>query len=155
MNNQNISANEKNLLIIGNDGENIAKSNYWGSEIERAGKFFLSLNSGAYRLLWPRCRKGYIREMKTAKEVVISLTPQSTEAGGMVEILFDDHTPSPFVLYTSTLGVDRLATPAGILQLKFSLWSADFAGKPVCKFRRPCFIRVVSGLPCLQPVKQD
>jgi hypothetical protein len=51
------------LLRIDNDGPRILACNFWGSEVERAGKLYVSLNAGAFRLLVPAAVQSFPRRM--------------------------------------------------------------------------------------------
>ena len=42
------------ILKFENDGPLIVASNYWESEMAAAGKLYVSINAGCFRLLVPR-----------------------------------------------------------------------------------------------------
>lgn len=92
--------------MIGNKGQQIVNTNYWESEYARQGLFYLSWNAGAGRLLIPDDQKSIIREMKTAKMVIVSRGEwQGKDA---LELLFEDHSDNPFVINLVTEQTDRL-----------------------------------------------
>lgn len=139
------------LLTIGNDGSSIHSTNYWGSELEADGRFFMSLNAGTFRLLLPRGSECAIDEMKAAKNVVISrgVWPRAGLSDG-VEILFDDRTSAPFALFSGVNGCDRLPSDSEQGKCGFTVWTW-MAGSPECRITRPCWYRRVPSIPCLKP----
>lgn len=140
------------FFTVENDGQKIISTNYWESDYAKNGYYFLSLNAGCYRLLVPKNRRDQVKEMKTAKEVVISrgsamsMMPPKHDA---FEILFEDGTDSPFVLTISHEQMDRV--PAD----KDLGWKGTFAvyeelTEPVLRFERT-YYRKVKSLPYLKP----
>ena len=96
-------------LWVENDGQAIRRTNYWQMPYNRAGKFFLSINAGAFRLLVPTSQEGVLRELRTATHAVISFGPMpSMQNADMFELLFDDGTDDPFSLHLSAQAADRL-----------------------------------------------
>lgn len=90
------------ILQISNHGPLITRTNYWGSEHERAGKIIASVNAGAVRLLIPRKHAEIIGDLRTAKQVIISRGPWPAErVDDAVELLFDDGTLNPFAFHLS------------------------------------------------------
>jgi hypothetical protein len=108
-------------LTITNNGPEIASTNFWETPHAHAGKVFLSLNAGCFRLLLPEDLEDQLAEMRTARNVVISRGPWP--GGGKadaIEVLFDDGTDSPLAIHIGTEQVDQLPLDSD-------------AGKP-CKF---------------------
>lgn len=133
-----------------NDGQLILQSTYWGSQMECEGFYWLSPNAGAFRLMAPGAQDENIAEMRTAMEVVISRGPwpdRNRDDG--IELLFDDHSQSPFALYLAIEQCERLpaAGDAGH-QFVFALWTGP---TPMKVFECACFYRLVEKIPCLQP----
>jgi hypothetical protein len=95
------------MIIIANKGQAIESTNFYDSEHAAAGFFFLSWNAGAARLLVPDAQKPALREMKTGKFVVISRGPFET-GKDMLELMFEDHSDSPFCLHIGVDQCDRL-----------------------------------------------
>ena len=52
-----------NVLVVENDGPEIVATNYWELPAAAAGKFLVSVNAGAFRLL--KVRRGYRRFQAT------------------------------------------------------------------------------------------
>lgn len=97
-----------NFFTFSNRGQAILETNYWDSERAQKGLAFLSWNAGAARLLVPDSLKPAIKEMKTAKYVIISRekwTDQNNRDG--LEILFEDNSPSPYCLHITAEQSDR------------------------------------------------
>jgi hypothetical protein len=62
-----------NVLTFENDGPLIVASNYWESEIAAAGKLYLTMNAGCFRLLVPQIQRAIISDMRPgSKHFVVS-----------------------------------------------------------------------------------
>ena len=48
------------MIMIGNDGPLIARTNYFETELAKNGYFYLSWNAGAARLLVPESQNAFI-----------------------------------------------------------------------------------------------
>lgn len=140
----------KNTILIGNKGPRITTTNYWGSSLEAAGIFYVSVNAGAIRLLVPRGFEDEVEEMKTAKQVVVS-RGMDTQNGNKdsLEILFDDHSDDPFVIFSPIEACDRPFTEEGPLT-EFTVWTLK-NGFPKCRITRRGVYRKVDFLPCMDP----
>ena len=136
------------MLVIQNKGQAIASTNYWDSPQAKEGFFFLSWNAGAARLLVPDSQKAQIREMRSARYVIISRGPCNMEDGGEgLELLFEDHSDSPYCIQMMAEQSDRLIQEqdqGGDLCL--SVWTR---GGMKCRF--PAKYRRVQSIPCLEP----
>jgi hypothetical protein len=136
------------MLKITNNGPELADTNYWDSEHAAAGLFFLTWNAGAGRLLVPDSRMADLKEMRTAQYVIVSRGPwpERKKAEG-IELLFEDHSNSPYCLHLSIEQTDRLLPD--IEQgggFKVVAWTrkgraAEWPGK----------YRKVPKIPCLEP----
>lgn len=137
----------KQWIQIGNRGQAIAKTNYFDLELAQRGLFYLSWNAGAGRLLVPDSQKPAVSEMRSAKYVIVSRGPW-LERGGVdaLELLFEDHSDTPYVLTLSQDSCDRIL-PAGDQGGGFyiSVWTRG--GQ---KLRLPGRYREVAALPCLE-----
>ncbi|WP_246538678.1 hypothetical protein [Nissabacter archeti] len=60
------------MITFQNDGQLIAWTNYWQSELAIKGFFFLSWNAGAARLLIPDVHQGLLRETTGTEFVIIT-----------------------------------------------------------------------------------
>lgn len=92
-------------LYVANEGQKLAKTNFWESEYNAKGLFYLTWNAGAARLLVPSGHRSMISEMKTGKLVVITRGLYQGKEG--IELLFDDDSDSPFHLILSAEQCDR------------------------------------------------
>ena len=100
---------KNNLLTIENNGAEIAATNYFESEYAIAGKVYLSVNAGVFRLLLPDNQIHMLEEISTGKEVVISIGKWPEAAKQIAfELMFDDHSDSPFCLHFGSEQVDRV-----------------------------------------------
>lgn len=97
------------MIMVSNDGPRITSTNFWQTAVNSKGFFYLSSNAGAYRLLVPKSREASIPDMLAGKEVIITKGHDSHFQREMVEILFDDHTATPFSLYLSVEQTDNRA----------------------------------------------
>ena len=136
-------------LTIENDGPEIVASNFWDSEMARHGYFFLSINSGAARLLIPDSRISEVKEMETGKLVILSRGLWIKKANAL-EILFEDGTEEPYSMHLGPEQLDRLIPPSESgRDLTFSAWSRN----AIRLFERPAKFRMVKKLPCLESWK--
>lgn len=62
--------------------------------------FLASVNAGVLRILTPTChRQAFLREAATAKEVIVSRGFWPIAGDDGIEILFDDHSETPYALH--------------------------------------------------------
>lgn len=137
------------IIVIKNDGPEITETNYFETANARRGALYLSVNAGAFRLLVPRSMEGEIREFETAREIVVSRGPRpDVGQRDAIEILFDDHTPTPYAVHIGANQVDRMpaASDAG-REFDFSVW----VDGPRCVLRSRCTYRAVKHLPWMKP----
>jgi hypothetical protein len=142
------------LLRIDNDGPRILATNHWGSAVERAGKFSVSLNAGAFRLLVPASHEHIVSEMATGVGVAVRRGPwRALRLADAFEILFDDGTPDPFVLPLTPESFGRLPAPGDVAgRLVFSVWTRPRGGdRPRLALERPCRYRLSKRPPDLRP----
>jgi hypothetical protein len=139
------------MLFINNNGPDIQNTNYFQSEYAKRGIFYVSVNASAFRLLVPPQYEQAIPEFLTAQQVIISRGPwQEKGRKDAIEIMFDDHTDSPYALHFGTEQIDRLppATDAG-KNWTFSAW-VNGRLSPVCAFRAKCYYRIVPKIPYME-----
>lgn len=134
-------------LTISNAGPLIIETNYWSTHQAAEGYYYVSLNSGAFRLLVPNgCDS--LADMRAAKHVVIThgvikkLWMNNLKKGDeMLEIMFEDDSDSPFVLYVSVNQLDRLPSSNDVDQwFEFTAWE-NRRGKPHKVMSKRCFYR--------------
>lgn len=138
------------LIEISNHGPLITSTNYWDSELARAGKLFVSVNAGAIRVLLPPAAYDWLSDMRMGRECVLSRGPwpeQRIDEG--IEIMWDDGSDSPFALHLTPNSFDLLpAEPELGREWVLSVWTAK-DGKPHKAMDRKCHWRRVERIPCL------
>lgn len=133
------------MITIANDGPLIKHTNYWQSSYFHSGYAFLTWNVGTARLLLPDTLKPGLRDMATAKHVVIShgaLVHAGARDG--LEILFEDYSDEP---YSLTMGIeltDRVPSAAMLEDFTLAIWT-----RGGLKQRHPAKFRRVDQLPCM------
>lgn len=98
-----------NFLRIDNHGPLIVSTDYWGSDLARAGKVFCSVNGSAIRVLLPPALYSTLADMRQARECVLSRGPWPAERKPEgVEIMWDDGSDAPFALHLTPESFDLL-----------------------------------------------
>jgi hypothetical protein len=131
------------LLIIDNNGPEIAYTNYFDTKAAEAGYTYLSTNAGVFRLLIADKMIFEINDWWKAREVIISRGPWTSEGKpDALEIMFEDYTNAP-CLHIMPEQVDRMpidddqdqqGTPP---RWKLAVWTRH--GKMLelpCRYRR-------------------
>lgn len=133
-------------LTIENRGQAIVRTNYWDSEPARAGFVYLSWNAGAGRLLLPDAVKDHLREMRSARYVIVSRGPWLEQgAREALELLFEDGSDEPYVVTLVAEQCDRLL-PDSDQGGGFAITVWTRGGE---KLRLPGKYRKVAALPCM------
>jgi hypothetical protein len=139
-------------LFIENDGPVITTTNFWRTEMARAGKFYLSTNAGAFRLLVPPQHTGVLKDMRGARACVVSRGPYPGMGPDMLELLFDDGSQDPFSLHLSPGAVDRMPTDQdSAYTWTLSVWTHRVGHAATKALEVPCHYRRVPRLPDLRP----
>lgn len=141
--------------ITTNHGAMLLDSDYFGSEAEDSGKFMVSVNAGAVRLLWPRSRRREIDDMRPAQYVIITRGEWGAAPGGPadgMELLWEDNGPAPYCLHmTATSVLDMWPGPPEAGRewvVTVWMWRKD---EPAKILDRPAFWRA-AAIPCLTPL---
>jgi hypothetical protein len=156
---------QRQMITIHNRGPLIVATNYWESELAKAGKIFCSVNAGAIRVLLPPLGYRHVEDMRG--ECVLSRGPwPELDLPEAVEILWDDGSPDPFVLHLSPESFDVLpAQPEPDREWVISVWvyhgellnEVEFQGslRPHNGFgkvlEQVCHWRRVEKIPCMLP----
>jgi hypothetical protein len=140
------------MILTENHGPLILSSNYWGSEMERANKRYVSVDAGAVRLLMPASLRHEIEEMRSAQYVVLSRGPwPNAGLPDAVEFLFEDGTDSPFAIQLSPESFEMIpAEPPEGREWVLSVWDLK-KGKAHKALERRCHWRRVPKIPWLKP----
>lgn len=141
-------------LVISNDGKDLIATNYWEHNMAKKGLFFLSTNAGAFRLLTPENSEDTIAEMKTGRYCIISISPSnSTEYRYLVELLFEDHTQTPYY-FTFTSNQMGPLFPCKEEDGKWFVLSVWTKGcKKVLEMK--AYLRFVDRIPYLKPLGKE
>lgn len=136
------------MLIIENRGQAITRTNYWDSEHAARGFVYLTWNARAGRVLLPDAAKPMLREMRGAREVIVSRGPWPEQGGrDALELLFEDGSDAPFCVHLAAEQCDRLLPDrdqgGGFV---VTVWTRG--GE---KLRLPGRYRTVAAIPCLAP----
>jgi len=135
------------MIYIENDGQAIAATDYWESEMNARGLIAISMNAGAFRILVPDSMVSQVADMRTARDVIVSKGKyQSRQA---YEILLDDHTDNPYSLLLDARQFASLqpADSEHGKEVRISVWVRG----PQRVLDMPARFRVVRRLPCLRP----
>ena len=130
---------------------NTASTNYWDTDFAEKGALFLSWNAGAARLLVPDQQIESIREMRTAKNVVISFGPFFGPGGPeALELLFEDESESPFIVTMGMNQTDRPPLKPSSNSFPFTVWT-----RKGLRLRRMAKTRVVPRIPWAERWSDD
>lgn len=107
------------MILIDNNGRDIASTNFWQSEHALRGLCYLSGNDGAWRLLVPAASQYMLDEMRTGERAIIE---PSIRNPACWDIVFDDGSDAPFSLSLDKRMVDRSMSPGDCV---LTVWTAD------------------------------
>jgi hypothetical protein len=140
------------MIEVHNHGPLIVATNYWDSDLARAGKVYVSVNAGAIRVLLPPAHYGALADMRAASECVLSRGPWPAEGRReAVEIMWDDGSSAPFTMHVTPESFDALpGEPEPGREWICSVWTAK-DGRPHKALERICHWRRVLHIPCLAP----
>lgn len=91
------------IIQITNNKTEIINTNYFESLLNKHGKFYVSINAGAFRLLIPDV---YLNTME--KELPLAQKMVITRDSTMFNILFEDYSETPYQIQLSSNSFDRL-----------------------------------------------
>jgi hypothetical protein len=140
-------------LVIHNHGPLIVATNYWELPPIPGEQLLVSLNAGAFRVLLRPEAEPCLEDMRAARECVVSRGPWPTQGlADAIEILFDDHSDSPFALHLQIESFDHLPldSDAG-KEWVLSVWTHPRRTRPHKALERPCWYRRVPRIPWLKP----
>lgn len=142
-------------IEIKNDGPLIIGSNYWDTETARAGKIYLTINAGAFRLLLPDAKRSELPDMRRgAKHIVLSiLSPDKWEDGKFcAEFMIEDGSTNPYAIHLSPAAIDRkpIADDVGKEWIA-TIWQRK-NGRIHKALERPAYAQIVPSLPWLKKI---
>jgi hypothetical protein len=140
------------FISIVNDGADVLSTNYWDSDLARAGKLFCSVNGGAIRVLLPRGLDSFIYDLVVARECVVSRGPwPEQDCADAVEIMWDDGSERSFAVQLTPASFDALpGEPPPGREWRISVWVCS-GGAPLRFDESACRWRRVERIPCLLP----
>ena len=111
------------------------------------GLVAISMNAGAFRILLPDSMVDQVVDMQTARDIVVS--KGKCQGKQAYEILFDDHTDTPYSLLLDARQFASLqpADSEHGKEVRISVWVRG--SQRVLDM--PARFRVVPRLPCLRP----
>lgn len=97
------------MFEIRNQGQRIIETSYWDTEHAQRGYLYLSWNASCARVLVPDVAKPILRELKSAREVIVSRGPWIDQGGReAIELLWEDDSDAPFAVQLVSEQCDRL-----------------------------------------------
>lgn len=139
----------KPYIRIANNGPEIAAINFWDPEIG-AQNYAFSVNAGCLRLLVPNCHTPCLPDMVGCEYVVASIIKKIQPKKFAIELLFEDHTQTPFSIHMcpgTCLGLFPLAENSKVAR-KMAIWTEGL--NKVAEL--PIYSRDVPKLPWLKPL---
>ena len=135
------------MLTIQNDRNKIISTNYWASELNSKGLYYISINAGTFRILVPDIYEDLKSEFETGKDIII--TTGKEQGSDAVEILFDDHSSDPFRLLVDQQQLDRIP-----INKDYNKFHSLLMYTKDCKLilSSKVYLRKVKNLPCLKPL---
>lgn len=132
-----------------NSGPELVSTNFWDDEIG-ARKYAFSVNAGCLRLLVPNCHTPSIPDMTGCEYVVASIPKKIRLMSFAIELLFEDHTQTPFSIHMcpeACLSLFPLAENSKVPR-KMAIWTEGL--NKVAEL--PIYSRDVPRLPWLKPL---
>jgi hypothetical protein len=87
-----------NVMIIDPKGSNDKFVNYWDSSLQKDGFCFLVWNGRGVQLQVPDAMRSMMEEWSAASSVFLSFGRSKRHNRDLVEVVFEDHSSSPYVL---------------------------------------------------------
>lgn len=139
----------KPWIITKNDGPELVFTNFWDAEIG-AQNYAFSVNAGCLRLLVPNCHTPSLPDMMECEYVVASILKKIRLKAFAIELLFEDHSQTPFSIHMcpeACLSLFPLAENSKVPR-KMTIWTEGL--NKVAEL--PIFSRDVPRLPWLKPL---
>jgi hypothetical protein len=140
------------MVQFGVDGFPI-DTTYWNTDVCAKGLFYLVRNSNKYFLFIPEGRYDILKEMDTAKSIVITRGNYNGK-DDCFEVMFDDTSDNPYMIILQDEQFSRITSPLE------EGWNGTFyiySGKleEYNRFFSYVYYRIEDNLPCLQPVEEQ
>lgn len=142
-------------IFIENSAGDILSSNYWDLEESARGFIFCSPNAGTIRVLVPE-KQDVSDWITRCKYVIYSRGPMDLRTGQrLTELLFEDHSDSPFSLQLGSSSWMTLpADPGPDKFWRISIWTRRDA-RPTQVWQGKCYWRSVPRIPWLKPLQKQ
>ena len=133
------------MISISNAGADIASTNYFDTPNASAGRYFVSWNASAARILVPDSLVKNLDEMHTGHTCIISRGKWN--GIDALEFMFEDDSEAPYALHLGLGRMDRSIANDG-KPFRVTVWTSkgkagDWEGK----------YRVVNKIPCMKSWK--
>jgi len=140
-------------LTISHDGPEMLATNYWQSELARAGKVYLSTHAGCFRLPLPPQHVGAVRAIRMALGCVVWRGPSpARHVPDALELLCDDGHETPCSLPLSLEAIDRMPLNQDRRQpWTLAVWPHRVGPTGRKVLETPCHDRRVRQLPDVRP----
>jgi hypothetical protein len=140
------------MIHIENHGPLITATDFWDVEWR---DFFLSYNAGAFRLLMPIEFLKDQEEMRTGRQIVVSVGTLNG-VPDCAEVMFDDGSEEPYALQFTPDNYDVLPEGDFGPECVITIWMPKRKHKvPHKAIERPAYFRRVQELPCLEPWEDE
>jgi hypothetical protein len=142
------------MITIGNNEKLITNTDYWNSEAAAFGYVYLSTNADAVRLLLPDLSGLNIHDIKQSKLVVISVGRHTDFNAFMAEVVFNEGSKSPYVIYVALNQFEKIPTEQDYMKkMDFILVTpADNNTQVKNELLCQCVFRKSKKLPDLTPL---
>lgn len=143
-------------ITIENHGPLIVGTDYFGSEMARGGKAFLSPNAGAFRLLLPPGWENQIADMRTGKLCVVTRGPWVARgrvlAPDALELMLEDDSEDPWCAHLNAESCAAMPADDWVgRECVLTVWTRSRGGtKPHKALERPAVYRKAEKLPWLR-----
>jgi hypothetical protein len=140
------------MIHYKNNGPELVSTNFWDTEIGQK-YFVVSVNAGCMRLLIPNCKMKELPEMvRNCEYALVSRLRNVRPMKIAAEILFEDHSASPYCLFMgpeSFGGFFPLADEKPI-ERKLTIWTEG-----VKKYAEmPAYLRYAPRIPWMKPLRK-
>jgi hypothetical protein len=137
-------------IVVSNNGKLIESTNYWQSSYAKNGVYYFTINAGCIRLLVPSSPATPFGDDVLKGTQYVIITRGQYQGRDAYEILFEDGSDSPFVIFTGANQWERAIpkSEAGRTDLGFDVYkNGQRVREMTARFR------AVAHLPCLKPWK--
>jgi hypothetical protein len=139
------------MITIGDSGFPV-ETTYWDTDMSADGFYYLVHNGDRYFLFIPKNKPGVIKEMDTAKSIVITRGEYNGRKD-CFEIMFDDNSDNPFMLILQDKQFSRISALKEGWVGTFYIYNGTLEEYDI--FKSHVYYRVTDNLPYLQSVTEQ